>query len=279
MVKVSHDTKLRIVDMYKTRTKVNVIVKQLASTGVIVNRQQVSYWITQFCNGQFNPNEDQIKRKEYKIVTLRDIELVKTTLKNNCHQSSRDVHRELISDGSRISLGTTQALIKEVGFTNSMPRYSQMVKECNLQPRVDFCNTLISNNDDLNDIIFSDESSVQLHNNRTTSYRPVGSARTSIPKPKHPLKVHVWAGISRRGPTQMVIFDGIMDSVFFTENILKEALLPLINTKFTTGHRFQQDNDPKHRSKLSRKFMAENGINWWEVWPSGMYICIFNSNI
>ncbi|KAH3889201.1 hypothetical protein DPMN_013252 [Dreissena polymorpha] len=99
-------------------------------------------------------------------------------------------------------------LIKAAGFTNSTPRYSQMVNTCNLQPRIDFCQTLIDSNNSLDNIIFTDESSVQLNNNRTTSYRPERSARTSIPKPKHPLKVHVWAGISRRGPTSISIFDG-----------------------------------------------------------------------
>ncbi|VDI14864.1 Hypothetical predicted protein [Mytilus galloprovincialis] len=28
------------------------------------------------------------------------------------------------------------------------------------------------------------------------------------------------------------------------------------------------DNDPKHRSKVSKDFMTANGINWWDVWPS-----------
>ncbi|KAH3818903.1 hypothetical protein DPMN_120631 [Dreissena polymorpha] len=146
-----------------------------------------------------------------------------------------------------------------------------MVNTRNLLPRVDICKTLIEENDSLADIIFTDESSVQLNNNRTTSYRPEGSARTSIPKPKHPLKVHVWAGISRRGPTPMLIFNGIMDSSFFTKEILGNALLPFVKTTYPDGHRFQQDNDPKHRSNMSKRFMEDNGINWWNVWPSGKF--------
>ena len=33
-----------------------------------------------------------------------------------------------------------------------------------------------------------------------------------IYRPKHPSKVHVWAGISKRGSTGICIFDGIMVS-------------------------------------------------------------------
>jgi hypothetical protein len=42
------------------------------------------------------------------------------------------------------------------------------------------------------DIIFSDESSIQLHQNKTVMYRLKGSLPAALPKPKHPFKVHVW---------------------------------------------------------------------------------------
>ena len=32
---------------------------------------------------------------------------------------------------------------------------------------------------------------------------------------------------------------------------------------FPDDHRFQQDNDPKHTSKATQKFMDENCVNWW----------------
>ena len=103
-----------------------------------------------------------------------------------------------------------------------------------------------------------------------TSYRPDGKARLNPGKVKHPLKIHVLGGISRRGRSHMVMFDGIMESTFYTKEILANTLLPFIRQTYPDGHRFMQDNDPKHRSKLSRQFMADNGINWWDVWPSGM---------
>ncbi|CAC5420505.1 unnamed protein product [Mytilus coruscus] len=48
-----------------------------------------------------------------------------------------------------------------------------------------------------------------------------------------------------------------------------EGHLPAVRqTKVSDQHRFQMDNDPKHRSKVSKDFMTANGINWWDVWPS-----------
>lgn len=84
---------------------------------------------------------------------------------------------------------------------------------------------------------------------------------------KHPFKMHVWAGISKRGPTTVVIFAGNMDATFYVGEILEKTLLPFIQSRFPDGHRFQQDNDPKHTSRLAQEFMTRSGINWWKKTP------------
>ncbi len=72
----------------------------------------------------------------------------------------------------------------------------------------------------------------------------------------------VWAGISKRGATQIHIFRDIMDAHFYQENILR-PLIPWLSAKFPDGHRFMQDNDPKHTARTTKTFMQENTINWW----------------
>ena len=83
---------------------------------------------------------------------------------------------------------------------------------------------------------------------------------------KHPVKVHVWAGISCKGPTQICIFEGIMDANLYLE-ILRTTLLPFLSSKFPMGHYFMQDNDPKHVSRLAKDFFRDNNINWWKTPP------------
>ena len=70
---------------------------------------------------------------------------------------------------------------------------------------------------------------MQLHDNKIVVYREKDSVAPVLPKPKHPLKVHVWAGISRRGTTRILIFEDIMDANFYINTILTTGLIPFIN--------------------------------------------------
>jgi transposase len=153
-------------------------------------------------------------------------------------------------------------------YTASSPRYCQMIRGPNKEKRVHFCNQLVTSNDNFADVIFTDECTVQLHDNKVVVYCLIDEAAPPIPKPKHAFRVHVWGGISHRGTTRHLIFDGIPRSSFFVDKILRQTLLPFMDAVYPDGHRFQQNNNPKHRSALFKDFMSTNQINWWEDWPS-----------
>ena len=72
-------------------------------------------------------------------------------------------------------------------------------------------------------------------------------------KPQHNFKVHLFGGISRQGLT-LIIFTGTMFSGDF-QNFLTASILPFIRLKFPYGHRFFMDNDPKHTSHSTRRFI------------------------
>ena len=92
------------------------------------------------------------------------------------------------------------------------------------------------------------------------------STHTHTHRAKHPVKVHVWAGISKRGRTGICIFEGTLVKELYVD-ILDQTLLPFIRDVFPDGHRFMQDNDPKHVSKLAKEFLRTNGVNWWTTPP------------
>ena len=267
MGRIDIETKLEIVDLYRSGLTVRQILSMLNSQDKNVTRQHVRYWIRQYDNGKFDIGLVRERQGGVGSVAQRDIDIIKEILDSDPNITSRDVHNALTLDGATFSLKTTQRAINAAGFTSSKPRYGQLVSEANKVVRTEFCNALIRANDMFDDVIFTDESSIQLHSNKRQSYRPKKSLNKCLPKPKHPLKLHVWAGISRRGPTKITIFEGIMDSEFYTFSILNDNLVPFIAETFPDGHRFQQDNDPKHRSLMARNFLEEHNINF-PKWPA-----------
>ena len=111
------------------------------------------------------------------------------------------------------------------------------------------------------DVIFTDESTFQLECHRRKCFRKKTPRKLKY-QHKHPVKVHVWAGISKEGATHIVLFSGIMNAKY--GDILAAALVPFIREKYPNQHRLFQDNDPKHTSKYIQNVFAKNNINWWK---------------
>ena len=46
-------------------------------------------------------------------------------------------------------------------------------------------------------------------------------------------------------------------------HIFTNGLTPFVRRVYPGRHRFVQDNDPKHTSRIAKQYMADNNINWW----------------
>lgn len=268
-VKLRHHDNLKIVSLFQQGWPIQAIVRRLASEGIDITWKAVKHVVKRYQEGKICYEYlDKEQIPVFKSVKESDAELVKTALADDPTLSSTDVLRRLTENGANTCKSTVRKVIDAVGYTATVPRYGQMIRNENKEKRMDFCRKLIAEKENFDNIIFTDECTVQLHNNKAVVYRKKDSAAPVLPKPKHPLKVHVWGGISRRGSTKIIIFEGILKSDFFVNTILKLGLLPFIQETYPHGHRFQQDNDPKHRSALCKEFMKENNVNWWDIWPS-----------
>ena len=186
----------------------------------------------------------------------------------NDELNTRDLAAKLKSKfpESKMSVATVGRIRKELGWTKTAPRYCQMIRDVNQLKRLEWCKARLAGKEQFETVIFTDESTIQIERHSRRCYHKKGEPRKLKPKPKHPLKIHVWGGISKRGATPIVLFTGILIATRFTK-ILEQSLLPFIEKSYPEGHQFYQDNDPKHTSKFAQSFFAEKKINWWHSPP------------
>ena len=162
-----------------------------------------------------------------------------------------------------MSLSTVRRSRQQQGWTLQRTAYCQLIRNANKIKQLEYTRRVLDSGDTFHDVIFSDECSISLQQYRRTSYRKINEPTKRKPKPKHPLKVHVWAGISRNGATEICIFDGIMVPDLFC-NILESTLVPFIQEKLP-DHRFMQKTmtrniRPGERRPSSRNTTSTGGV-------------------
>ena len=178
-------------------------------------------------------------------LSSEQIKFIDNTMAENDELMGRQM-RELLHE-KWPNLDVTISTIKR-----ARPKYCLLVRAVNMEKKLSWCKQQISAKETFDNVIFTDECSVQLDNHGRLCFRKKNEPRKLKPKPKHPIKVHVWGGISRKGATSIVIFTGTLTAIRYC-TILDSSLKPFIETTFPDkNYRFQQDNDPKHVSNYSK---------------------------
>lgn len=130
-----------------------------------------------------------------------------------------------------------------IGQPNIRSIYGQLISHKNVRLRCDWCFQQLISKDTYPNVFYVDESTVEMCSSGRLVFHQHGSNLDRLPakspKPKHSYKVNVWGGISYRGPTDICVFTGIMDSEIY-QNILEDNLLPFTSVKFPDGFRLYQ---------------------------------------
>ena len=149
-------------------------------------------------------------------LTERVLELIEQKMQSDDETTVKELALLIRSEfGYWISLRTVLKGRKLLGWTSRGAAYCQLIRQQNKEKRLRWARENL--HDDFVDVVWSDETTVQLETHRRFCCRKKGKDQKPRykPRPKHPIKLHVWAGISYRGTTKLCIFDGIMNAELY----------------------------------------------------------------
>lgn len=107
--------------------------------------------------------------------------------------------------GVDVPESTIRRLRQDLGWVQCRTVFRPMIRLVNQEKRLEFCCELLRNNEKFEDVIFTDECTVQIEQNTTLSFKKVVRHQDDVTielvpapigiRPKHPTKVHIWAGM------------------------------------------------------------------------------------
>ncbi|CAF1344832.1 unnamed protein product [Rotaria sordida] len=150
-----------------------------------------------------------------------------------------------------------------MGYKSTLPYGTPMLTQEHKDARVQWA--IQHKDDDWSRTIFTDETCCQLFRNTIRRWSRNPSAEVKrIPKNKQ--KIMVWGGISIKGLIGYHSFETIMDGSYYVQ-ILPDHLISNARKQFGRRWRLQQDNDPKHKSRVAQQFLSSEAPEVID-WPS-----------
>ena len=199
-----------------------------------------------------------------KIFTNTDRQRLRQVVIRNRRASARFLKDELFQRGSpEVCTRTMQRELKSLGYTKKVGIPQISLTQGKKNQRVQWC--LQHQNTDWSNVIFSDESSVWLHPPAIKIWSSAHS-KARYERPRHCPKFHLWGGVCEYGPTPLCIFTENLTAQGYI-NILEQYLLPTAQTLYENDWILQQDNDPKHRARITQQWFLDENVTVMD-WPS-----------
>lgn len=183
------------------------VVEALNQERILTCRQTV--W--RILHGTIRPLQKSKRPTRLGVTVLQTIN---DMMQRDDETTAKELVVTLRANGITLSTTTARKGQHLLGWTRHGTAYCQLIRAPNHAKRLEWARQNLGKS--LEDVIWSDETTVQMESHCCFHCYKRGSKPRYKPQPKHPVKVHVWAGISARGPTGVCIFDGIMDARMYT---------------------------------------------------------------
>jgi transposase len=208
--------------------------------------------------------EDRPRSGRPRKITANDNIVLGQWIRRNNETTSKELAQKLLDNrGLDVSRWTVQRQLKRLGYKSTLPYGTPMLTQEQKDARVQWA--IKHQNDDWSRTIFTDETCYQLFRNtiRRWSRNPKAEVKRI---PKNRQKIMVWGGFSIKGLVGYHSFNTIMDGNYYVQ-ILQDHLIRSARKQFGRRWRLQQDNDPKHKSRVAQQFLSKEAPEVID-WPS-----------
>jgi transposase len=227
------------------------------------DKKTVLYWINRW---NYNKDlSDQPKSGRKRITTPKEDNKIVELAKKKDDITADEIKQEMKKRKIEISRDTIRRRLHESEGKYMAKLSKPLLGEAHKEKRLQWAK--VHTNFDWNKVIFSDESTFCLNQRVKKTWQFPGK-RKLIRSVKHPMKVHVWGCFSASGFGKIFCFVQNLNAKFMI-TVYEKGLLPSVEKLFGADNTWilQEDNDPKHRSKLVGKWKEENDVRVLP-WPA-----------
>ena len=169
-------TKQRIVYFHRQNLKPPTIQKLLLEEGLVTTRQGITKFLRIYKRTGSVARRQGSGRPSKRSEAVKRI--VEEQMRRDDETTAIQLHRLLATKGHAISLSTILRCRKSLGWTYRGSSYCQLIRDKNKEKRVEWASNHLHDNFD--DVIWTDEATVQLESHRRFACRKRGEA----PRPK-----------------------------------------------------------------------------------------------
>ena len=170
--------------------------------------------------------------------------------------TAEDIANQLKRERVVVSERTVRRRLNDAGAKYNKPISKPLLTEHHQETRLKWA--LTHQDIDWNQVIFSDETTICLNSVKGLIWNLPGKKKV-VRTVKYPIKMSVWGCFSSKGFGRIVCFRQNLDARFMC-TIYKHDLLRTARKQFgrdSTSWRLQEDDDPKHMSKLANNWKEE----------------------
>ena len=240
------------------------ISRQECANKLKISKSSVSMWIKRY--RETGTVDDIPKAGRPRLTTKKqDERIVQVASSLECH-SATEIAKKVTRFKVHVSPRTITRRVTEKGMVYGSTLAKPLLSAKNRKKRLEWTKNLLA--DSWDNVVFTDEATFRIYGVKKKVWR-FKNHKIITRIVKHPAKVHVWGCFSNKGFGKLYCFKSNLNGPLLTK-IYSKALVPSAKAWFgknTSKWTLQEDNDPKHRSKISTAWKCSNGITTLD-WPS-----------